>query len=425
MPAHKHERKILMYDKFGISNELIELSKKVEDKIKDIFILIDEIAEYNQGKVLYSMQKNQLSERHFNPTTGYGYNDDGREIIEKIYAEVFGVEDALVRSNFVNGTHALNVALWSVLRPGDKLLAITGKPYDTLDEAIGANGQLGGSLTEFGVKYEEIELNENYDIDVEKVVEKIKSEKIKVAMLQRSKGYSVRKTLSSEEINNVIRKIKEIDSEVICMVDNCYGEFVEREEPYMADILVGSLIKNPGGGLAPTGAYIAGKTKYVELAANRLTSPGIGKECGATLGINRSILQGFFMAPHIVAQAVKTAVFCAGMMEELGYEVIPKSNEIRRDIIQLVKLGDKDKLIAFCRGLQAGSPIDSYVVPTPWAMPGYNDEVIMAAGAFIQGSSIEISADAPIREPYVVYMQGGLTYESGKIAILKAVADLA
>ena len=413
-----------MYSKFGISNELIELSKKVEEKIKDNFVLIDEIAEYNQGKVLYSMQKNQLSERHFNPTTGYGYNDDGREIIEKIYAESFGVEDALVRSNFVNGTHALNVALWSVLRPNDKLLAITGKPYDTLDEAIGANGQLGGSLTEFGVKYEEIDLDENYDINVEKVVEKIKSEKIKVAMIQRSKGYSVRKTLSSDEINSVIKRIKEIDNEVICMIDNCYGEFVEKEEPYMADILVGSLIKNPGGGLAPTGAYIAGKTKYVELAANRLTSPGIGKECGATLGINRSVLQGFFMAPHIVAQAVKTAVFCAGMMEELGYEVIPKSNEIRRDIIQLVKLGDKDKLIAFCRGLQAGSPIDSYVVPTPWAMPGYNDEVIMAAGAFIQGSSIEISADAPIRDPYVVYMQGGLTYESGKIAILKAVAEL-
>jgi len=413
-----------MYNKFGISNELIELSKKVEEKTKSNFELIDEIAEYNQAKVLHSMQKNQLSERHFNPTTGYGYNDDGREIIEKIYAESFGVEDALVRSNFVNGTHALNVALWSVLRPNDKLLAITGKPYDTLDEAIGANGQKGGSLTEYGIRYEEIDLNENYDIDMEKVVEKIKSEKIKVAMIQRSKGYSVRKTLSAEEINSVIKKIKEVDSEVICMVDNCYGEFVEKEEPYMADILVGSLIKNPGGGLAPTGAYIAGKTEYVELAANRLTSPGIGKECGATLGINRSILQGFFMAPHIVAQAVKTAVFCAGMMEELGYEVIPKSDEIRRDIIQLVKLGDKDKLIAFCRGLQAGSPIDSYVVPTPWAMPGYNDEVIMAAGAFIQGSSIEISADAPIRDPYVVYMQGGLTYESGKIAILKAATEL-
>jgi len=413
-----------MYNKFGISNELNDLSKKVEEKIKDNFALIDEIAEYNQGKVLYSMQKNQLSERHFNPTTGYGYNDDGREIIERIYAESFGVEDALVRSNFVNGTHALNVALWSVLRPNDKLLAITGKPYDTLDEAIGANGQKGGSLTEYGIRYEEIDLNENYDIDMEKVVEKIKSEKIKVAMIQRSKGYSVRKTLSAEEINSVIKKIKEVDSEVICMVDNCYGEFVEKEEPYMADILVGSLIKNPGGGLAPTGAYIAGKTEYVELAANRLTSPGIGKECGATLGIKRSILQGFFMAPHIVAQAVKTAVFCAGMMEELGYEVIPKPDEIRRDIIQLVKLGDKDKLIAFCRGLQAGSPIDSYVVPTPWAMPGYNDEVIMAAGAFIQGSSIEISADAPIRDPYVVYMQGGLTYESGKIAILKAATEL-
>jgi len=411
-----------VYKEFEISNEVIEASKRALGNVKKQFEHIEEVSEYNQIKVLSAFKKNRLAESHFFGTSGYGYNDMGREVIEKIYADIFGVEDALVRLQFVSGTHAISTCFFGILRPGDTLLAISGKPYDTLADAI--NGEGNGSLKDFGVKYDEIELDDNFDIDLKKVMEYLANNSVKMIEIQRSKGYGWRKTFSAEYINEVIREIHSKFPDVVCFVDNCYGELVDKEEPYEADLIAGSLIKNLGGGITPTGAYVAGKTKYVELVAQRLTSPGIGKECGATLGYNKSILQGLFMAPHVVAQAIKTAVFCAGLLEEFGFSAEPASNEIRHDIIQSAKLLDKDKLIKFCQGLQSASPIDSFVVPCPWAMPGYNDEVIMAAGAFNQGSSIELSADAPVKEPYIVYMQGGLTFESGKIGVMKAVSDM-
>lgn len=404
----------------------MNLDKKVEnasakaiEKIKPYFEKIDAMAEFNQIKVLEAFQKYSLSEAHFFGTSGYGYNDLGREVIEKIYAEIFGVEDALVRLQFVSGTHALCVGLFGVLRPGDLALSITGTPYDTLNDTI--MGDNIGSLKDFGVCYDELPLTDSFEVDIEKVLNYLESHKVKMVMLQRSKGYAWRKSFSAEYINSVIREIKQKFPDVICFVDNCYGELVDKVEPYEADIIIGSLIKNLGGGIAPTGAYIAGKTKYIELIANRLTSPGVGKECGATLGFNKQILQGLFMAPHVVAQALKTVVFAAAATEELGYEADPKADEERHDIIQAIKIGNPEELIRFCQGLQSGSPIDSHVTPYPWAMPGYKDEVIMAAGAFNQGASIELSADAPIREPYIVYLQGGLTFESGKYGVLKAV----
>lgn len=404
----------------------MNLDKKVEnalakaiEKTKPYFEKIDAMAEFNQIKVLEAFQKYSLSEAHFFGTSGYGYNDLGREVIEKIYAEIFGVEDALVRLQFVSGTHALCVGLFGVLRPGDLALSITGTPYDTLNDAI--MGDNIGSLKDFGVCYDELSLTDSFEVDIEKVLNYLESHKVKMVMLQRSKGYAWRKSFSAEYINSVVRQIKQKFPDVICFVDNCYGELVDKVEPYEADIIIGSLIKNLGGGIAPTGAYIAGKTKYIELIANRLTSPGVGKECGATLGFNKQILQGLFMAPHVVAQALKTVVFAAAVTEELGYEADPKADEERHDIIQAIKIGNPEELIRFCQGLQSGSPIDSHVTPYPWAMPGYKDEVIMAAGAFNQGASIELSADAPIREPYIVYLQGGLTFESGKYGVLKAV----
>ena len=411
-----------MYSEFEISKEVIEASEKALEKVKKQFSHIEEIAEYNQIKVMSAFKKNRLAESHFFGTSGYGYNDMGRETIEKIYADIFGVEDALVRLQFVSGTHAISSCFFGILRPGDVLLAISGKPYDTLDDAI--NGDGNGSLKDFGIKYDAIELNDNFDIDLPKVLEYLSKNDVKMVEIQRSKGYGWRKTFSAEYINNIIREIHLNFPNVICFVDNCYGELVDKEEPYEADLIAGSLIKNLGGGITPTGAYVAGKTKYVELVAQRLTSPGIGKECGATLGYNKSVLQGLFMAPHVVSQAIKTAVFCAELLEEFGFTAEPSSCEIRHDIIQSAKLLDKDKLIKFCQGLQSASPIDSFVTPYPWAMPGYSDEVIMAAGAFNQGSSIELSADAPVKEPYIVYMQGGLTFEAGKLGVMKAVSNM-
>lgn len=404
-----------MYNKFNINNKICELSKEVTEEIKPVFAKIEEIAEYNSLKVISAMQKYNLAEAHFYGTSGYGYNDNGREVIEKIYSEIFNTEDSLVRIQFVSGTHAITTMLFGLLRPGDTLLAATGKPYDTLDDVI--NGDDIGSLKDYGVKYKEFGLDENNDVRIDEIVEYVKNNKVKVVELQRSRGYSFRKSFSVDYLNNVIQKIKEADSEVIIALDNCYGEFVEKEEP-KADVLVGSLIKNIGGGIASTGAYITGKAKYIELIANRHTAPGVGKECGATLGFNKEILQGLFMAPHVVGQAVKTAVFAAALMERMGFETSPKWNEDRADIIQAIKFNDEEKLIKFCQGIQKGSPIDSHVVPYPWEMPGYTDKVIMAAGAFNQGSSIELSADAPIRAPYVAYMQGGLTFESGKLGIM-------
>ncbi len=409
----------------NINEKIVELAKEIELEIAPKFEEIDEIAAFNQEKVLNAFIKNRVSDSHFNHSTGYGYNDMGREVIDSIYADTFGTEDALVRHNIVNGTHALSIALFAVLRPGDTLLAVTGKPYDTLEEAIGISGEGGnGSLKEFGVNYRQVDLKNNKP-DYEKI-EKELTEDVKCCIIQRSKGYDWRDTLSSEEIGELIQFIKKIKPDTICMVDNCYGEFVEKHEPsnFGADMIVGSLIKNVGGGLAQSGGYIAGTAKCVELAAYRQTSPGIGKECGATLGQNRHILQGFFMAPHIVAQAVKTAVFCGAMMEKLGFEVNPKSDAKRSDIIQSIKFNSPDKLIKFCQAIQMASPVDSFAIPMPWDMPGYNHEVIMAAGTFVSGASIEISADAPIKEPYVGYLQGGLTYESGKIAVMLAASKL-
>ena len=411
-----------MYKEFEISENVLEKSKKALDRVKEQFEYIDEVAEYNQLKVLNAFTKNKVAEAHFYGTSGYGYDDLGRETIEKIYADIFGVEDALVRMQFVSGTHAISTCFFGILRPGDTLLAISGKPYDTLSDTI--RGEEIGSLKDFEINYHEIELDDNFDIKLDEVFEYISKNKVKMVEIQRSKGYGWRKTFSAEYINEIIRKIHERFPDVVCFVDNCYGELVDKVEPYEADLIAGSLIKNLGGGITPTGAYVVGKKKYVELVAQRLTSPGIGKECGSTLGFNKYVLQGLFMAAHVVSQAIKTAVFCAGLLEEFGFAAEPTSSEVRHDIIQSVKLGSKDNLIKFCQGLQSASPIDSFVVPVPWAMPGYSDEVIMAAGAFNQGSSIELSADAPIKEPYIAYMQGGLTFEAGKIGVMKAVSNM-
>lgn len=411
-----------MYNNYGISEKVVEISKLAMEKIKPQFEHIERIAEYNQMKVLTAFNKHKISEAHFMGSSGYGYNDLGRDAIEAVYADVFGTEDALVRSQFVSGTHTISTALFGILRPADTLLAISGAPYDTLHDVISGEGI--GSLKDFGVKYDEIPLDENSNIDLEKVMNYLENNAVKMIEIQRSKGYGWRKTFSAEYINSVIKEIHNKFPNVVCFVDNCYGELVDEIEPYEADLIAGSLIKNLGGGIVPIGGYVVGKEKYVEQVAYRLTSPGIGKEAGATLGINKQFLQGLFLAPHIVSQAIKTAVFCAAVMEELGYVAEPKSSEIRHDIIQSVKIGNKEKLVKFCQGLQSASPIDSHAVPYPSAMPGYADEVIMAAGAFNQGSSIELSADAPIREPYIIYMQGGLTFESGKFGIMKAVESM-
>lgn len=413
-----------MYKEFGIKEDIIELSKKVEKDLMSIFKEVEEVEEYNSLKVLSAFQKYNLSEMHFNGTTGYGYGDIGRDTIENIYAGIFKAEDSLVRTQFISGTHAISTLLFGILRPNDTLISISGKPYDTLDEVIGIV-ENKSSLQSYGVKYEQIELI-NDDFDYKAIEERVKKGNIKLIEIQRSRGYSTRKTIDLEKVEKAIKLIKAIDKNVIVMIDNCYCEFVTKKEPIEvgADVVVGSLIKNLGGGIAPNGGYIAGRKDIVELAAERLTAPGLGKEVGPSLGINKQILQGLFLAPQVVASAVKTAIFASKMLEELGYNVEPKFNDKRADIVQTIEFNDREKLIRFCQGIQAASPIDSNSVPMPWDMPGYTDQVIMAAGAFTQGSSIELSCDGPIRPPYIAFLQGGLTYGYGKLGILKAISRL-
>ena len=413
-----------MYKEFGIKEDVIELSKKIEKDLDPIFKEVEEIEEYNSLKVLSAFQKYNLSEMHFNGTTGYGYGDIGRDTIESIFADIFKAEDSLVRTQFISGTHAISTLLFGILRPNDTLISISGKPYDTLDEVIGIV-ENKSSLQSYGVKYEQIELV-NDDFDYKAIEERVKKGNIKLIEIQRSRGYSTRKTIDLEKVEKVIKLIKDIDKNVIIMIDNCYCEFVTKKEPIEvgADVVVGSLIKNLGGGIDPNGGYIAGRKDIVELAAERLTAPGLGKEVGPSLGINKQILQGLFFAPQVVASSLKTAIFASRMLEELGYNVEPKFNDKRADIVQTIEFNDREKLIKFCQGIQAASPVDSNSVPMPWDMPGYTDQVIMAAGAFTQGSSIELSCDGPIRPPYTAFLQGGLTYGYGKLGILKAISRL-
>ena len=413
-----------MYKEFGIKEDVIELSKKIEKDLDPIFKEVEEIEEYNSLKVLSAFQKYNLSEMHFNGTTGYGYGDIGRDTIESIFADIFKAEDSLVRTQFISGTHAISTLLFGILRPNDTLISISGKPYDTLDEVIGIV-ENKSSLQSYGVKYEQIELV-NDDFDYKAIEERVKKGNIKLIEIQRSRGYSTRKTIDLEKVEKVIKLIKDIDKNIIVMIDNCYCEFVTKKEPIEvgADVVVGSLIKNLGGGIAPNGGYIAGRKDIVELAAERLTAPGLGKEVGPSLGINKQILQGLFFAPQVVASSLKTAIFASRMLEELGYNVEPKFNDKRADIVQTIEFNDREKLIKFCQGIQAASPVDSNSVPIPWDMPGYIDQVIMAAGAFTQGSSIELSCDGPIRPPYTAFLQGGLTYGYGKLGILKAISRL-
>jgi aluminum resistance protein len=406
-----------------INKKVKEIITKAENELKEQFSIIDDICEYNSDKVLSAFQKNQVSEIHFNETTGYGYGDLGREVIEKIYADIFHTEDALVRGQFISASHALTVTLFGLLRPNDIMLSISGKPYDTLDSVIGLT-ENNSSLKSFGIKYEQIDLIDN-DFDYERIQERLSNtkSKIKLIEIQRSRGYSLRESISLEKIEKVIKAIREVDSSVIIMIDNCYGELTNKIEPsdLGADILVGSLIKNLGGGIAPNGAYVVGKHDLIELVAERLTLPGEGREVGPSLGMNKKILQGLFMAPSVVSSSLKTAILTAKVMENLGYKVSPKSTDIRTDIVQTIEFGNAKDLINYVQGIQIGSPIDSSSLPVPDDMPGYDDQVIMAAGAFVQGSSIELSCDAPLREPYVAFQQGGLTYEYGKLGLMKAV----
>ncbi|MBR4295941.1 MAG: methionine gamma-lyase family protein [Clostridia bacterium] len=406
------------------SERVINLAKEAEEKLKEHFLRIDNIAFENTNKIMDSFREHRVSEAMFNPTSGYGYDDRGRDTLDEIWADVMGAEKAFVRHNIVNGTHALTIGMFGLLRPGDVMISVAGKPYDTLEEVIGIEGQAGnGSLRDFGIGYEQIELKEGkLDFDeIERTLLRLGS-KAKVVWVQRSKGYLNRRTLTVAEIGELSEFVHKISPETYVVVDNCYGEFVETLEPTAlgADLVIGSLIKNPGGGMAEVGGYIAGKARAVELASYRLTSVGTGTEVGATLGLNKSFYKGLFYAPHTVAQALKTSHLAAYVFEALGYNVEPSWREVRSDIIQQIITGTPEGLIAFCQGIQAGSPIDSFVSPEPWEMPGYTDKVIMAAGAFTQGSSIEISADGPLRPPYTAYFQGGLTYESGKIGILSA-----
>lgn len=413
-----------MYKEFGISDYILNLSKTVEKEIEPILKDIDNVCSYNSLKVLEAFQKNRLCEAHFNSTTGYGYSDIGREVIEKIYSDIMGAEDSLVRSQFISGSHALTVTLFALLRPGDTLLSISGKPYDTLEEVIGIKDN-PSSLKSFNVNYEQIDLIDN-DFDYDKIEKTLRNKKIKVIEIQRSKGYSTRKSITIQKLEKVIKFIKDIDKDVIIMIDNCYCEFVETKSPLMigADIIVGSLIKNLGGGIAPNGAYICGKRDLVSLCGERLTLPGEGKEVGPTIGINKSILQGLFFAPSVVASSLKTAVFASLLLEKMGYKVEPHYDEIRADIVQNIEFGNAEDLIKFCQGIQQGSPIDSFAIPEPWDMPGYVDKVIMASGSFTQGSSIELSCDGPIRSPYIAYLQGGLTFDYGKLGVMKAASKL-
>ena len=408
-----------------LSEKVLALAAEAQSGLTEQFARIDAIAEENTRKVLAAFQNHRVAESYFAGTTGYGYDDQGRDELDKIYAEIFGTEEALVRIQFVNGTHAITCALFGAVMPGDTLVYAVGAPYDTLQSVIGTTGDARGTLLDYGIKYKEVGLKDNAP-DKEALAEAVRDPSVKAVVIQRSKGYSTRATLSVAEIGELAKLIKDNNPNAAVLVDNCYGEFVETLEPTQvgADLVVGSLIKNPGGGLAPTGGYIAGRADLVQAAAQRLTVPGIGGECGCTMGNNRALYQGLFMAPHVVAQAVKTAVFAAKLMELLGYETEPISDQVRHDIIQMISLNTPEAVCKFCRGIQSGSPVDSYVTPEPWAMPGYDDQVIMAAGAFIQGASIELSADAPMRPPYTVYLQGGLTYESGKTGILLAAEEL-
>lgn len=415
------ETEKLMMEAYNIKPHVFDVYKKALADVEEQFKIYDEIREYNQLKVLNAFQEERISDMHFTNSSGYGYDDIGRDTLDKVYARIFNTESALVRPHFVNGTHAIGCALMGNLRTGDTMVCITGAPYDTLHNIIGISGKENiGSLKEYGVNYKQVDLK-NGTFDKEKIIEVLKEDStIKLVHIQRSTGYGWRKSFLVSEIGEIISVIKEIRNDVCVFVDNCYGELIDTIEPtdVGADLIAGSLIKNLGGGIAPTGGYIAGKAKYVEQAAYRLTTPGIGGECGSTFGVMRQFYQGLFLAPHIVMEALKGAVFCARIMEIAGFEVLPKYNDKRSDIIQAIKFNDREKLIKFCKGIQKGSPIDSYVECEPWAMPGYNDEVIMAAGAFIQGSSIELSADAPIREPFIAYLQGGLTFDHAKIGIL-------
>lgn len=413
-----------MYKNMGICDEVYDYCDNIIKSLHDRFEEIDKNAEYNQMKVIKAMQDNKVAEMHLSGTTGYGYNDDGRDTLEKIYSDIFKTEDALVRPQIICGTHALNVALSSNLRPGDELLSPVGKPYDTMDEIIGIRPSKG-SLAEYGITYAQVDLLPDGGFDYEGIKNAI-NERTKLVTIQRSKGYASRPTLSVERIGELISFIKSIKPDVICMVDNCYGEFVERIEPSEvgADMIVGSLIKNPGGGLAPCGGYIAGKKECVEQAAYRLSSPGLGKEVGATIGVNKDFYQGLFLAPTVVAGALKGAVFAANVYEKAGFKCVPDATEERYDIIQAVELKSEEGLIAFCKGIQAAAPVDSFVTPEPWAMPGYDSDVIMAAGAFVQGSSIELSADGPVKEPYAVYFQGGLTWYHAKLGIMMSMQKM-
>ena len=408
----------MMQTKFGISQKVLTYCLQKEEQIKEQFQKADEITEYNQLKVLSAMQKNKLSDIHFAATTGYGYNDLGRDVLENIYADVFCAQSALVRPQLISGTHALTVALAGNLRPGDEILSPVGIPYDTLQGVIGIRKEKG-SLREYGITYRQVDLlpEDKFDFDS---IEKAITKKTKLVTIQRSKGYQWRTSFSIAQIKELIEFIKSIKQDIICMVDNCYGELVEMKEPIEvgADLAVGSLIKNPGGGLAPIGGYIVGQEEFVENAAYRLTAPGLGKEVGATLGITSSLIQGLFMAPQVVNASIKTAIFTSKLFEGIGFSVLPKSNETRADIVQLIQMESAENVIAFCQGIQKGAPVDSYVTPEPWDMPGYDCPVIMAAGAFVQGSSIELSADAPIKPPYSVYMQGGLSWHHGKIGVM-------
>ena len=411
----------LLTESMGISKKVYDHVLTAESQVTDYFAAADDIMAYNQYKVLDVFQKCRITDMHFGWNTGYGYNDPGREALEKVYAMLFGTEAALVRPTILNGTHALTLMLTGVLRPGDELIYCTGSPYDTLWEVIGLRGEGMGSLTDFGITYKQVELNYDGSIDLETLA-KVISPKTRAVAVQRATGYGWRKAITIDEIKKCAECVKSMDPSIVLLVDNCYGEFLDTKEPTEAgaDVLAGSLIKNPGGGLALAGGYIAGRQDLIEKISYRMTSPGIGGECGLTFGQSRTMFQGLFIAPKTVNGAVKGAILLAKAFENLGYEVCPRADEKRSDIIEAVKLGSPEAVIAFCEGIQAAAPVDSHVRPVPWEMPGYEDQVIMAAGAFIQGSSIELSADAPIREPYIVYFQGGLTYEHSKFGVLKA-----
>lgn len=406
--------------------QVFALAQEAENEIRSQFERIDRIAQLNTLKVMQAFQDNKVSDSCFSGTTGYGYDDVGREVLDKVYAQIFCTDAALVRIGFVNGTHALSAALFAMLKPGDTLLSATGLPYDTLRNAIGIEGDCHGSLKFYGINYAQVDLKADGSPDIGAIKKAATDKSVTAVLIQRSRGYGNRPAFSAEQIGEIARAVKEVDPSINVMVDNCYGEFTGEHEPteYGVDLMAGSLIKNPGGGLAPTGGYVVGKAELVEKAAMRLTTPGIGGECGATLGNNRLLFQGLFMAPHIVAQALKTATFCSAMMSKIGFETSPAPDEVRSDIIQMVTLKSADNMKKFCKGIQSGAPVDSYVTPEPWQMPGYNCPVIMAAGAFVQGSSIELSADGPMKEPYIAYMQGGITYESGKLGIMMAVNEM-